>query len=123
VTVNTAAPDGTDSVMAVRAGQTVTLTVRGSYASGAVQADAACVVTSAGWAPYDPQVLGGQEPLELWVDGRRAEWHALTGTSPCASDHAYSTTFTATKNGPLRLAVLDVDHSDNTGTLAATLAR
>ncbi|QWZ07822.1 hypothetical protein KRR39_20920 [Nocardioides panacis] len=123
VTVSTGQPTGTDSAMRVKAGQTVTLTARGSYASGAVQADAACVATGAGWAPYDPQVLGGQEPLELWVDGQRVEWHPLTGTTPCAADHAYSTAFTAAKNGPLRLAVLDVDHGDNTGTLAVTLSR
>ena len=91
VTVNTGQPTGTDSAMKVKTGQKVTVTVRGSYASGPVQADAFCVVTGAGWAPYDPQVLGGQEPLELWVDGQRIEWHALSGTTPCAADHAYST--------------------------------
>ena len=81
------------------------------------------MVTGAGWAPYDPQVLGGQEPLELWVDGQRYRGTRSPVRRPARPTTRTRPRFTATKNGPLRLAVLDVDHSDNTGTLAVTLAR
>ena len=79
--------------------------------------------TAAGWAPTDPSVLLGQELLELWADGQRVAWRPVTGTSACAGDHAYTATFTPAKNGPLRFAVLDLDHRDNAGTLAVTLSR
>ncbi len=32
-----------------------------------------------------------------------SSWRPATGTTACAGDHAYTATFTATKNGPLRL--------------------
>ena len=64
-----------------------------------------------------------QEPLELWVDGQRVAWRPVSGTTACAADHAYTATFTATKNGPLRFAVLDLDHRDNTGSLTVALTR
>ena len=123
VSVNPATPAGTLSTMKVKTGQKVTLTVRGTVNSGGTQADAACVTSAAGWSPADPTALLGQELLELWADGQRVAWHPVAGTSACASDHAYTATFDATKNGPLRLGVLDLDHRDNTGTLTVTLAR
>ena len=41
----------------------------------------------------------------------------------CSEEHAYLTRFTATKNGPLRFSVLDLDHRDNAGTFKVTLIR
>ena len=42
---------------------------------------------------------------------------------PGGGDHAYTATLTAARNGPLRFAVLDLDHRDNTGSLTVTLTR
>ena len=123
VSVGTAAPTGTVSAMKVKAGQKVTMTARGTYKSGSTDADASCVATGSGWVTSDPSVLLPQEPLELWVDGQRVSWRPATGTTACAGDHAYTASFTATKNGPLRFAVLDLDHRDNTGTLTVSLTR
>ena len=123
VTVNAAAPSGSASTMKVRTGQKVTLVVRGTGTSGGATADAACVTTSTGWAPTDPRILLGQDLLELWADGQRVAWRPVTGTSACASDHAYTATLTAAKNGPVRLGVLDLDHRDNAGSLTVTLRR
>lgn len=123
VTVNPAAATGTVSTMRLRAGQKVRLAVKGTYRSGSQDADASCVVTGAGWVPADPSVLLGQELLQLWADGQRVSWRPVSGTSACAGDHAYTATLTATKNGPLRFAVLDLDHRDNTGSLTVTLTR
>jgi len=123
VTVGTATPTGTVSTMRVRAGQRVTMVARGTYTSGSTDADASCVATGSGWVTSDPSVLLPQEPLELWVDGQRVPWRPASGTTVCSGDHAYTATFTATKNGPIRFAVLDLDHRDNNGTLTVALTR
>jgi hypothetical protein len=123
VKVSTAASTGTVSTMRVKAGHRVTLTARGTYKSGSTDADASCVATGTGWVTSDPSVLLPQEPLELWVEGQRVSWRPVSGTTACSGDHAYTASFTATKNGPLRFAVLDLDHRDNTGTLTVTLTR
>ncbi len=68
-------------------------------------------------------MLVGADPLDLWVDGTRVAWRALGRADGCSSEHAYSARYTAAKNGRLRLAVLDLDHRDNTGTLEVTLLR
>ena len=109
--------------MKVKAGQKVTMTARGTYKSGSTDADASCVASDSGWVTSDPSVLLPQEPLELWVDGQRVSWRPASGTTACAGDHAYTASFTATKNGPLRFAVLDLDHRDNTGALTVALTR
>jgi hypothetical protein len=123
LTVHASAPAGTLSTMKVKTGQKVTMVVRGTHTSGGAQADAACVTTASGWAPTEPSVLLGQELLELWVDGQRVAWRPVAGTSACATDHAYTATFIATKNGPLRFAVLDLDHRDDAGALTVALNR
>ena len=117
------ADDGTVSTMRVRAGQKVTMTVRGTQKSGATDADASCVVTGAGWVTTDPSWLTSQDPLELWADGQRVAWRPVTGTNTCAADHAYTATLTAAKDGPLRFATLDLDRRDDTGSFAVTLSR
>ncbi len=123
VAVDSTTPTGTVSTMRLRSGRTVKLVVRGTQRSGAVDADAACVLTADGWSASDPAVALGQEPLELWVDGQRVPWRPVTGSSPCAADHVYTATYTATKNGPVRFAVLDLDHRDNTSGLTVSLTR
>jgi hypothetical protein len=123
VTVGAASPAGALSAMNVRTGQKVTMVARGTFTSGRTEADASCVSTGTGWVSSDPAVLLPQEPLELWVEGQRVPWRPASGTTACAGDHTYTATFTATKNGPLRFAVLDLDHRDNIGTLTVSLTR
>jgi hypothetical protein len=51
-------------------------------------------------------------------------WRVAGGRGRCsARDHSYTTRFTATKNGPLRVAVLDLDHRDNRGTFTVSMRR
>ena len=98
--------------------------MRGTFGSHGAEADASCVRTSAGWVARDPGLALAQDPFDLWVDGQRVRWSAIGRTDVCSEEeHSYTTRFTATKNGKLRLAVLDLDHGDNTGTLKVTLLR
>ncbi len=123
VTVDPSAATGSVSAMRLRTGQKVTMVVRGTQQSGATEADAACVLVGDAWAVSDPSVLLGQDPLELWADGQRVPWRPVTGTTACATDHAYTAVLTATRNGPLRFGVLDADYRDNTGSLTVSLSR
>ena len=112
---------GAVSTMRLRKGERVRVTVNGSFRSGRTAADASCVRTVDGWASSDPQVLG-QDVLDVWVDGQPVPWKAVGGGS-CSDASTYVTTFTATKPGPVRVAVFDLDHRDNSGDLAVTLKR
>jgi hypothetical protein len=122
--VATSSAKGTRSTMKLRKGEKVQVIVRGTLRSQGVEADASCVRTSTGWVTRDPGVALAQDPLDLWVDGQRVPWRAIGRTDVCSEEeHSYTTRFTATKNGKLRLAVLDLDHRDNVGTLKVTLLR
>lgn len=122
--VATSTATGTRSTMKLRKGEKVQIIVRGTQRSNGVEADASCVRTSTGWVPRDPGLALAQDPLDLWVDGNRASWRAIGRTDICSEEeHSYTTRFTATKNGKLRLAVLDLDHRDNVGVLKVTLLR
>jgi hypothetical protein len=121
--VDTGSATGTRSTMKLRKGEKVQVVVRGTFGSHGVQADASCVRTSTGWTPRDPGLGLAQDPLDLWVDGQRVRWRAIGRTDVCSEEHSYTTRFTATKNGKLRLAVLDLDHRDNDGDLSVTLLR
>jgi hypothetical protein len=115
---------GTKSTMKLRRGEKVLLVVRGVVRSAGTTADARCVATPDGWAPRDPRLALDQDPLELWVDGTAVHWRALGQTDVCSEDeHGYTVRWTATHPGKIRLAVLDLDHRDNTGTLRVTLLR
>ncbi len=114
---------GTVSGLRLRRGEKVLVVVRGTHSSHGVEADATCVRTAAGWLPQDPTVGLRQDPLELWVDGRPATWRALGKKDGCSTEHAYATTYTARKSGPIRLAVLDLDYGDNRSSMSVTLLR
>lgn len=114
---------GAQSTLRFRKGEKVQVVVRGTVRSHGVRADATCVSTPDGWLRTDPALAGRQDALELWVDGKPARWRAIGPTSPCSDENSYTVRHTATKNGRLRLAVLDLDHRDNTGTLRVTLLR
>ncbi len=114
---------GVQSTLRFRKGAQVQLVVRGTVRSHGVRADAACVSTSGGWLRKDPAVAVRQDPLELWVDGAPVRWRAIGPTSPCSDEHSYTVRHTVAKSGRLRLALLDLDHRDNTGTLRVTLLR
>ncbi len=115
---------GTLSTMRVRRGERVTVDVSGTFTSHGLTADATCVATASGWSPRDPALALAQDPLELWVDGAPRPW-TPSGASAggCAAGHGYTTSYVATKSGPLALAVLDLDHRDNAGTLQVTITR
>ncbi|HLN75758.1 MAG TPA: hypothetical protein VK204_01860, partial [Nocardioidaceae bacterium] len=120
--VNSHSRGGTVSTMRLRKGERVWVTVSGRFTSGGRSYDASCVSTSAGWVTKDPDVLS-QDPLNLWVDGQAVRWRPLGPTKPCSKDARYRTWFTATKNGPIRLSVFDLDHRDNKGSLGIRLKR
>jgi hypothetical protein len=115
---------GTVSTLKLRKGEEVQIVVRGGVRSHGVDADASCVLTGAGWAARDAGLAVRQDPLNLWVDGHEVTWRALGPTAGCSTDeHGYIVRYTAVKHGRLRLAVLDLDHRDNQGTLKVTLLR
>lgn len=116
-------PQGALSTMRLRKGESVRVVVRGTYTSSGRQADASCVRTSAGWSRTDPDVVG-QDPLNVWVDGRPVRWRALDPASGCSSEFRDTARFTQTShNGAVRVSVLDLDYRDNRGTLDVTLQR
>jgi len=123
VRVDAASRRGALSTMRLRAGQAVVLTVTGTQTSGTERADASCVRTAVGWRAADARVALGQDPLALWADGRPLGWHPVGRRSGCATDHTYSARFVAAKSGPLRFAVLDLNHRDNAGVLSVSLRR
>jgi hypothetical protein len=97
--------------------------VRGTMHANGRNADASCVETKHGWVAKDPSVALDQDPLNLWVDGQAVDWQPYHQEGTCSYYHAYLTSFTATKNGPLRLAVFDLVHHDDKGTLQVGLFR
>ena len=123
VRVNAGARRGAVSRMRLRAGEVVDVVARGTQRSAQVLADASCVRTRSGWRPSDAAVALRQDPLDLWVDGRRVTWRPVGRSSGCSAGHAYVSRFVAAKNGPVRLTVLDLDYRDNTGALTVTLTR
>ena len=120
--VNSRSRAGKVSTMRLRKGERVWVTVSGRFTSGGRSYDASCVRTSAGWLPADPDVLT-QDPLNLWVDGQKVRWRAIGSKARCSSTARYRTWFTATKNGPVRLSVFDLDHRENKGSLSIRLKR
>jgi hypothetical protein len=121
--VDTTRRAGTRSTMKLRRGERVEVIVRGVVASYGVQADAHCVGRSGTWTSRDASLAIEQDPLELWVDGQPVRWRALGPTDGCSEEHGYLTRFTATHPGKIRLALLDLDHRDNRGSLKVTLLR
>jgi hypothetical protein len=113
---------GRVSTMRLRKGEQVQVTVTGRFVSGGRAADASCQRIAREWVSYDPQVLG-QDPLNVWVDGQQVTWRPVGSRGACSGEYRYRTRFTATKNGPIGLAVFDLDHRDNKGTLAVDLKR
>ncbi len=122
VVVPVTRPGGRLTASAFRKDERVRLRVTGVVRSGATSADAACVRVPGGWRAADPRLALAQDPLELWVDGRRPRWRPLDGTS-CSPRHEYVTSLRAADNGPLRLALFDVDHRDNSGTFQVSVLR
>lgn len=122
--VRSDAPAGTVSTMRLRRGERVQVIVRGTHRSHGRVADAACVLGDKGWARKDRANALAQDPLELWVDGKAVSWRSIGKTGVCSeAEHSYAVRFTARKHGPLRLAVLDLDHRDNSGLFSVTLLR
>jgi hypothetical protein len=121
-TVDSRTPRGRVSRMRLRKGEPVRVRVTGGFSSAGQAADASCIRTPLGWLGTDPEVLLGQDLLQLWVDGQPVRWRAL-GPSPCSSEATYTAKLTATKSGRLRVNVFDLDHSDNRGTLDVVLLR
>lgn len=113
---------GAVSTMRVRKGQRIRVVATGRFTSAGRSADASCVRAGAGWKLDDPAVLV-PGALSLVADGRGLAWSAPGAGRTCSADSVYRTTFTATKNGPVRLSILDVDHADNAGSLQVSLRR
>ncbi len=124
VTVRARSASGTVSSLRLLAGTTATVYVRGTaMVSGTRSVDAACVQRSRSWLT----TLGlpsGQDIFELSVDGQDVEWRARnSGGTGCDSRHEYVARITATKDGPVRLALADLDYGDNSGELTVTIVR
>jgi hypothetical protein len=58
------------------------------------------------------------------VDGQAVAWRPLGSRSQgCSKESRYGTRFVATKPGPIRVGVFDLDHRDNKGSLEVVLRR
>ncbi|WP_460865496.1 hypothetical protein, partial [Nocardioides pakistanensis] len=107
---------GKVSKIRLRKGQSAQIIVNGRFTSGGQSADASCVKTASGWLPTIPDLLVA-DTLNVWVDGQPVRWRPRGGKGGCSGSASYTTRFTAAKNGPLRVSVFDLDHSDNAGEL------
>ncbi len=123
VVVEASSDAGAVSVLRLRAGQRVDLMVRGTTRSGSRHADASCVHTRTGWAMVDRTLALRQDPHQLWVNGRPGRWRPVRGRAGCSPTHVYRTRYVAPRSGPLRLAILDLDHRSATGSLTVSLTR
>lgn len=124
LTIRASNASGRTSALRLRAGNSVTVRVRGSArVLGGNYADASCVSESRSWTP-SLRLPSGQDLFELYVDGQDVDWRSTrSGVGACDSRHEYSVRFTATKSGPLRFALADLDHRDNSGELTVTISR
>lgn len=122
---------GTVSSMMFRSGETYRLYASGTWQNGRQRADASCTVSSSAevvdegdtaWWTDQPGATG-QYLGRLYVDGRPARWKPLDGRGVCDADHTYVADVTATKRGPVSLAMLDLDRRDNIGSVTVMLQR
>lgn len=114
---------GKVSTMRLRRGERVQVHVRGQYSSHGYRADASCVQGESARRTTLPGLAIEQDPLDVWVEGRPVAWRATGSTPVCSSEYRYAAWFTATKPGPIRVAVFDLDYRDNKGKLQVTLLR
>lgn len=124
ITVRARAAAGTISALRLPAGKTATVYVRGTVqVSGSRSVDASCVRRSRGWVTA-LDLPSGQDLFELTLDGQDVAWRARnSGGTGCDSRHEYVARFTASKDGPLRVALADLDYGDNSGEYSVTIVR
>jgi len=115
---------GRISALRLRAGKSATVYVEGTVQVDADRSvDASCVEDGWNWVT-SLGLPSGQDLFELSVDGQDVDWlTSRTRQSGCDSRHQYSLHYTAQKSGPLRLALVDLDYGDNSGSYTVTIVR
>jgi len=123
-TVDADDADGRISALKLKVGRGATVSVQGQVqVADDLDTDASCALDEWRWVT-DLGLPSGQDLFDLTVDGKDVSW--MPGRSRgggCDYRHKYSTHVTATKNGPLRLALADLDYGDNSGSFTVTIVR
>ncbi|WP_148044920.1 hypothetical protein [Nocardioides marmorisolisilvae] len=117
-------PAGRISSMRLKTGRGATIYVDGTVdVSDDLTTDASCVQNDWRWVT-DFGLASGQDLFGLAVDGQDVDWlTSRNRQSGCDYRHKYVLHYTATKNGPLRIALADLDYGDNSGSFNVSIVR
>lgn len=123
-TVDADDADGRISALKLKTGRSATVYVQGQVSvTDQLYADPSCVFGDWHWMT-DLGLASGQDLFEMTVDGQDVDWlTSRSRESGCDYRHKYAAHYTATKNGPLRLALADLDYGDNSGSFTVTVVR
>jgi hypothetical protein len=126
VAVDSSNPDGITTARSYPAGETVRVSVQGTYEiAPGITADAECSTTTTDpfWRSSRTDLISstGQALGDLTVSGRLLDWRTVSGNSCDSADHSYSLLWTPQATGPIALAVADEQHADNAGALTVTV--
>jgi hypothetical protein len=116
--------DGRISALKLKAGRSAMVYVEGQVeVNDDLASDASCAYDDWHWVT-NLGLATGQDLFELTVDGQDVDWlTSRTRERSCDYRHKYATHLTAVKNGPLRLALADLDYGDNSGSFTVTIVR
>jgi hypothetical protein len=117
-------PSGRTSALRLKTGRGAMIYVEGTVdVSDGLSSDASCAQSGWRWLA-DLGLASGQDLFGLSVDGRQVGWlTSRTRQAGCDYRHKYAFHYTATKNGPLRFALADLDYGDNDGSYSVTIVR
>ncbi len=126
VAVDSADADGVVTARSYPAGETVRVSVQGTYQiAPGITADAECSTTTTDpfWRSSRTDLTSstGQALGDLTVGGRLLDWRTVSGSRCDSSGHSYSVLWTPQTTGPITLGVLDTQHADNAGALTVTV--
>ncbi len=126
VAVDSANPDGATTARSYPAGETVKVSVQGTYEiAPGITADAECSTTTTDpfWRSSRTDLISstGQALGDLMVGGRLLDWRTVSGSRCDSAGHSYSVLWTPQATGPIALAVADEQHADNAGALTVTV--
>ncbi|NHC12689.1 hypothetical protein [Motilibacter deserti] len=106
-------------------GATYQVTVSGAYDTGYGLADAECAARGGEWdSEVDWNTVRPADLFDLYLNGvDPALTAADADAAGCSELHVWKGSYTATRNGALRLGIWDVDLGDNSGELTVRVTR
>jgi hypothetical protein len=131
VVLDTSSPDTITTTTPLRAGHEYAIDVVGSYGyePNSSQADAECSTSTKAndttWRRW--RYVGafndfGNDPLDVYVDGRPVDWKPADVSGACDTvTHHYRILYTPESTAPVSFSLRDFYHGDNQGTLTLSV--